>query len=283
MLTIRRSLLALAFAGLALGGCVDQSKYDAAIETAQTSTARNESLVQDKQGLESMAERKQARINELEAEVGSLRDLNGQLVSQIDSIRASQDSLENRLKNVRGGWLDAATDQALADLAAQYPDLISYDAERGLVRFLSDFTFRSGSADLSPSASAGLQKLASIVSATAGAAYDLRVVGHTDSQQPSRSKALFPTNRHLSTGRAIAVEGALVRFGVPGSRIEVVGWGEYRPVVPNAANGNTPQNRRVDIYFVPSSGGPSMTSDAAPATAPRSAPAQPRRDEMPLK
>lgn len=280
MLNRKTALIALALAGLGLAGCVDQSKYDRASEAAKTSTARAESLVQDKQSLEALAERKQARINELEAEVGALRDINSQLSGQIEAVRSAQSSLEDRLKGIRLGVLDPATDAALRELAAQYPDLIAYDSERGMVRFMSDLTFRSGSADLNEKAVAALQKLASIVAQTSGASYDLRVVGHTDSQQPSRSRDRFPTNRHLSAHRAIAVEQALMRSGVPGSRVEIVGWGEYRPAVPNTANGNTPQNRRVEIFFVPSSGGAPMTTDAAPMPPARPAP---RRDEMPLK
>ena len=44
--------------------------------------------------------------------------------------------------------LDPATDQALRDLAAQYPDLVVYDPDRGMIRFTSDLTFGSGSAEV---------------------------------------------------------------------------------------------------------------------------------------
>jgi hypothetical protein len=32
------------------------------------------------------------------------------------------------------------------------------------------------------------------------------------------------------------------------------GWGEYRPAVTNTPSGNTPQNRRVEIFLVKSAG-----------------------------
>lgn len=282
MVKLARLVCLLGVGAMGLGGCVEQAKYDRALETAQTSTARTESLVQDKQSLEAMAERKQTRINELEAEVGALRDTNSALAGQIDSVRGMQQSLEERLKGVNLRMLDPATDAALRELAAQYPDLIVYDAERGLVRFASDLTFRSGSADLSEKARQSIQRLATIVASSSATAYDLRVVGHTDSQVPSRSRAQFPTNRHLSVARAISVEQAMEQSGVPGGRIEVVGWGAHRPMQPNAANGNTPQNRRVEIYFVPSSGAPAV-NEMVPSEAPRSAPASRPAEQMPLK
>ncbi|HVZ93833.1 MAG TPA: OmpA family protein [Phycisphaerales bacterium] len=282
MTKFRLCFVALALAGFGLGGggCVDQSRYDRLREAEQTQKARNESLVQDKQGLDALVDRKQARINELEAEVTALRNINAGLTGDIDSVRAAQASLAERLKGVNLAMLDPATDSALRELARQYPDVIMYDSARGMVRFMADLTFKSGSADLNEKANQALQKLATIVSNSSGG-YDLRVVGHTDSQPLSSSRGKWGTNRGLSSARAISVEQALSHFGVNASRVEVVAWGEYRPAVANSGNGNTPANRRVEILFVPSSGsGPSDTMPAM-SSPPPSSPS--RRDEMPLK
>lgn len=43
-------------------------------------------------------------------------------------------------------------------------------------------------------------------------------------------------------------------MGVQPSRMLAAGWGEFRPAVENAPSGNTPQNRRVEIFFAKSSG-----------------------------
>ncbi|MCA9300137.1 MAG: OmpA family protein, partial [Phycisphaerales bacterium] len=58
-----------------------------------------------------------------------------------------------------------------------------------------------------------------------------------------------PTNMHLSCHRAISVRRELIGMGVSSQKILAAGWGEMRPLVPNASNGNTPQNRRVEIYL----------------------------------
>jgi chemotaxis protein MotB len=181
--------------------------------------------------------------------------------------------------------LDPETDRALQALAAQYPDLIKYDAARGMLQFMADLTFDSGSDQVKPKAREGLQRLAQILAGSSASGYDVRLVGHTDSQRPSRSAGRFPTNRHLSVARSIAVEEALRAGGIPGSRMETSGWGEYRPAVANSPSGGTPANRRVEIFIVPGTGTgfgssePALPVNASPAP---SAPA-PRREEMPMK
>ena len=44
-------------------------------------------------------------------------------------------------------------------------------------------------------------------------------------------------------------------LGIAASKIEAAGWGEERPLVPNTSTGNTPANRRVEIYLGRSVGG----------------------------
>lgn len=38
-------------------------------------------------------------------------------------------------------------------------------------------------------------------------------------------------------------------MGVAPDKMLAAGWGEFRPAVENNANGNTPQNRRVEIFL----------------------------------
>ena len=68
--------------------------------------------------------------------------------------------------------------------------------------------------------------------------------------------------------------------GLSTQKVEFAGWGENRPAVTNGSNGNTPQNRRVEVYLVRSTlgsmGGGNMP---APAKAPASARPAPRAVE----
>lgn len=280
--------VSLTAAAIFFGGCVDQKKYDSLADTAATAGSRVAGLSQDVGTLQQAVEVKQRRIDELEGETRQLRSINDDLNGQIGGIRGRQQALVDELGNIRLTLLDPETDRALMALAAQYPDLIKYDAARGMLQFMADLTFDSGSDQVKPKAREGLTRLAQILAGSSASSYDIRLVGHTDSQPLGRSKGKWGTNRHLSVARSIAVEEVVRGGGIPGGRMETSGWGEYRPMVANNANGNTSQNRRVEIYIVPGTGtGMGVSEPAFPASAPApaatSAPAPRAREEMPMK
>lgn len=253
--TTAGATLALAsIAGLGLGGCVGQDQYDTTTTMVDSLEAQNARLLQEKQTAESIASRRAERIGELEAAVAAKDRQIGQLGSRIDSLTQNLGDIENRLGNVNfGPALDAQTDMALRQLASRYPDLLQYDAQRGMVRVASDLTFNSGSDSLRDGAQEGLRQLARTLSGSSASGYVIRVVGHTDSQPISNpaTRQRFANNRVLSVFRAIAVSEALQSAGFPGNRIEVAGWGPHRPAVANNPTGGTAANRRVEIFVVP--------------------------------
>lgn len=277
----------VALAGLGLGGCVGQDKYDALSDTNATSAERVQALNQENQTLSGTIDVKQRRIDELEGEVRQLRSVNDDLNGQISGIRSKQQSLLDEFGNLRLSSLDPETDAALAALAAQYPDLIRYDASRGLLQFVSDLTFDSGSDVVKPQARQSLARLAQILAGSSGTNYDLRIVGHTDNVPPTRTASKWPTNRHLSCYRSIAVSNVLRESGMTPARMETSGWGEFRPAVANNPRGGTAQNRRVEIYIVPGTSGgiaevqPGTAGSSAPAPAASQPAPQPRR-ELPV-
>ena len=253
--TTAGATLALAsIAGLGLGGCVGQDQYDTTTTMVDSLEAQNARLLQEKQTAESIASRRAERIGELEAAVAAKDRQIGQLGSRIDSLTQNLGDIENRLGNVSfGPALDAQTAMALRQLASRYPDLLQYDAQRGMVRVASDLTFNSGSDSLRDGAQEGLRQLARTLSGSSASGYVIRVVGHTDSQPISTpaTRQRFANNRVMSVFRAIAVSEALQSAGFPGNRIEVAGWGPHRPAVANNPTGGTAANRRVEIFVVP--------------------------------
>jgi outer membrane protein OmpA-like peptidoglycan-associated protein len=72
----------------------------------------------------------------------------------------------------------------------------------------------------------------------------LRVEGHSD----NKGDAAY--NKKLSQERARSVRAALIRRGVPGSRLEAVGYGEVRPVASNQTERGRAKNRRVEFRVV---------------------------------
>lgn len=148
---------------------------------------------------------------------------------------------------------------------------LSFDERRAMLRFPGDPLFASGSDQVTPQGVTVLRKLQPIIDRPELRAYRIRVVGHTDKRpisQPATAKK-FPTNLHLSTGRAVAVVAELIQMGKSRARtpselealkhrFEAVGRGQWEPL----DNGNTEEahrrNRRVEIFLVPP-GSPSTT------------------------
>ncbi len=265
----RIAILAVVIAGAGLTGCVSQGNYDKAETSARALEARNQELLQNNESLETMLRGKDQRISQLETEKNALQSRVGSLGTQLGQIDQSMTDLDSRLRDVRLGGLNPSTDRALRELTSRYPDLLSYDANRGMIRLGSDLTFDSGSDVVKPQAKAALSSLAQILNSSDAQAYDARVVGHTDSQPVTRSRDRHPNNLYLSLHRSAAVVQALEGAGVSGSRLEACGWGEFRPAVPNNSSGGTPANRRVEIYIVASS---ATMGDVNAATAPAAAP-----------
>lgn len=259
----------LAFAGN-LGGCASNTDL---LDSSRALQERNTQLLAENQSLRAALDAAQGELGGLRKANSDLRALSDQLLAENARLKDQLAQFDANLANLKFAALDVETDSALRDLAAQYPDLIEYDSARGILRFKSDLTFASGSDVVSSAGKSSIEALARILNATAAQNYDLRIVGHTDSQRISAATARnHPTNWHLSTHRAISVGRELQSMGIDPARIEAAGRGEYDPLVPNTASGNTPQNRRVDIYIVRG-----YRRSAAPASNPTPAPAPSRQ------
>lgn len=74
-------------------------------------------------------------------------------------------------------------------------------------------------------------------------AYDVKVVGHTD----SNGKVAY--NEKLSKNRAASVKEALVKDGVDSSRITTDGLGESNPLADNNTAAGRKENRRIEAIL----------------------------------
>ncbi len=263
---------------LALGvflatGCVAQREAD----DLKTAYRKSQEQVVDLQ--EQLAEAK-ARIAALQGSAGSESQALAEARAEAERLRKALEEAEERLRNASAVVLPPELDDALSQLADANPDLMTYDAARGMVKLRSDLTFALGSADVSAGAAATLAKLAKVLNSPAAANYEVRIVGHTDNVPIKNvgTRAKHPTNWHLSVHRAISVMQSLAKAGVPQNRMSVAGYGEFRPIVPNTKSG-AEANRRVELYLVAMGSSPADTPSEAPAAqAPAEAPAQPKPD-----
>ncbi len=242
----------IAIAGLGTG-CVSQQEYDKLYDTNMSLRSQNQELSNRLSLIESTNSQLQGSAGDAQGVIDALRSENKSLRDGLASSQVAFANLEDRLNALQIVHLDAATDQALTDLAAQFPDMIIYDADRGMLRFVSDMTFASGSDAVQASAGASLKQLAKVLNSGPASKYDIQIVGHTDDQKISaNTQRRHPTNMHLSAHRAIAVRAELGKAGIDWDRMSVTGWGENRPLVANNKGKGTPANRRVEIYLVPS-------------------------------
>ncbi len=246
---------------LVAGGCARQDQYDHTV-------AANRSLQEQLAAMEDERKAAEQRLAATQETLDQTRSSHDQLQSQYQQLSTSVGSLDaanrdymQRIAQLEIGPLPVEVENAIADLARMHPHLLSFDANMGLVRFASDFTFDLGSIDLKPDATSTLTQLATILNEPAARNLEARIIGHTDNVPISRpeTRRKHPTNTHLSVHRAISVQSALTQAGVNPDRIQVAGYGEHRPIVPNGAGG-APENRRVEIFLAP------MATEAVQAT-----------------
>ena len=103
----------------------------------------------------------------------------------------------------------------------------------------NNLSFNTGNAIILEESYASLEKLVEVLSADS--IFKLRIEGHTDDVGAESMNAI------LSQNRAQAVANYLIEKGIEETRLEVEGYGETKPVVPNDSPENRAINRRVEL------------------------------------
>lgn len=169
------------------------------------------------------------RIRELAAEMDRIR-LQKEAESQ--QLKEAQALLEQRLKK------QIAANQVKLEMA-----------ERGLVvTFVSEVLFDSGKTAIRPEAREALANVAEVIREKV-ADRDIGIEGHTDNEPIKVSG--WKSNWELSTARATSVLHLLEEEGVHPGQMVASGYGEHRPVAPNATSEERRKNRRVEIAILP--------------------------------
>jgi chemotaxis protein MotB len=113
------------------------------------------------------------------------------------------------------------------------------------VEIRTDILFGSGVAQVSDVAGPVVSKLSEILKPFPN---PVRVEGHTD-DRPIRT-AVFPSNWELSAARAANVVHLMAAAGLAPDRMEVIGFGEHRPIAPNTTAEGRNRTRRVLIVVM---------------------------------
>jgi flagellar motor protein MotB len=119
-----------------------------------------------------------------------------------------------------------------------------------VIEIESNVLFTPGSAKLTSDAKATLSRAIELIKQKYPNHY-VRVDGHTDNAQITRSKDKWDDNWDLSGGRAQAVLHYLLDHGVAAKDLGFAGFGQERPKVSNSSDANKSKNRRVEIVVIP--------------------------------
>ncbi len=239
-----RQIIGLA-ALIALTGCVAQDKYNAlkiekdqVVEQLGHSQSEAAAAKAAYDALKSEWDKVLSAGGDKEKALALLRDENGVLKGQLADMDAKyRKALEstNPVFNV----INPGLSEELRKLAERYPDILEFDAQRGIIRFKADVTFAPGKADLTAQAKEAIAKVATILNSPDARNYEFLVAGHTDNtpvSNPETKRLGHHDNWYLSAHRAISVGGELTHDGVSPHRLGVAGYADQRPV---ASNGTT--------------------------------------------
>ncbi|MEQ8748016.1 peptidoglycan -binding protein [Pyruvatibacter sp.] len=189
-------------------------------------------LRQQLASLEAALEAAEAKDKDSQAQIADLgRRLNSALAQKVQELARARSEFFGRLRTALGDRDDI---QIVGDRFV----------------FQSEVFFESGSADLNPAGQTELDKMATAIREIAGDVPDdinwvLRIDGHSDSQPISTPE--FPSNWHLSAGRAISVVRYLTAQGVPPNRLLAAGFGEFQPLAAGATAEDLRRNRRIEF------------------------------------
>lgn len=118
------------------------------------------------------------------------------------------------------------------------------DGQAIRVTFDSGILFATGQATLTSSSQAELRKFAANLQSNNQT--DILVVGHTDNTGSDK------INNPLSVNRASSVRSFLASQGIASSRMRIDGRGSYEPIADNSTAAGRKENRRVEVYILPS-------------------------------
>ena len=222
--------------------------------------SRAEGAEQALSGEKEVSRKAVARVDELNAQITTLRE-------QLSRIAAALDVSEAKVKEQQGQIVELGKRLNLA-LVNKVEELARYRSEffgrlreilgdRPDIRIVGDrFIFQSevlfapGSAELGDNAK---KELAPVITALKELSakippdinWILRVDGHTDRRPISNSQ--FPSNWELSTARAISVVRFAIEEGVPAARLAAAGFADKQPLDPRTAEDAYRRNRRIEL------------------------------------
>ncbi len=266
-------LFTLASATL-MGSCVSKKKYvelqndlyQTESSLAETNAAK-EALESENQILEDKFARIEARVEEYNARINSLKDesdskfsINGKTPmsnTTMDKLKATMAKVDQEaLKNAK--TLEDSVNLAVSynlkksitDGSAEENEDIQIDIDKTVVMItVSDrLLFNTGSYNISRNADNLLKKLAEVINSEPS--MEVMIEGHTDPR--SISTGVLQDNWDLSVKRATSIVRILqTKYNVAPEKLIAAGRSSYSPLVENDSKENMAKNRRTRIVIIP--------------------------------
>ena len=179
-------------------------------------------------------------ISSMKGALGILDNMRNTITNELQKSNQGRQDLKEQVEKKFGKLKELMANE---DVASQIA--LELDGTGIHIRLGDNILFDPGKADLKPQAFPILKAVAQVVKDDFKQIF---VEGHTDNVPIHTSK--FPSNWELSAARALSV----VRYlhyveGIDAARLAAVGYGEYKPLVPNTTPENRAKNRRVEIYI----------------------------------
>jgi outer membrane protein OmpA-like peptidoglycan-associated protein len=111
------------------------------------------------------------------------------------------------------------------------------------IKIKKQIHFETNSAKINPDSTALVEEIADVINRTTRIKR-VEIQGHTDNTGGKDH------NKTLSQQRANTVREALIALGVDGGRVVAVGYGQEKPLSPNATPQGRERNRRVQFMIV---------------------------------
>jgi chemotaxis protein MotB len=158
------------------------------------------------------------------------------------------------IKDTEIGWQNVADQQAQKILSENEVAVDSTlyeevsDLNEKVISIPGEILFESGKADLKWNSQSTLLDIAKEIQSIIddGDSWSIRIEGHTDNIPISTTK--YASNWELSTARALSIVKFFLRNNYfSADQLQIMGYGEFKPIAPNDTEINREKNRRVEI------------------------------------
>ncbi|WP_405382209.1 OmpA family protein [Maribacter sp. LLG6340-A2] len=247
-----------------LASCVSKKKYVALEDNLSQTQSTLQKTQVEKEELESQMARIEARVEEYNSKINSLKEMNDSQFTSVDDVTVMSNNtkakMRNSLKNVDPAKLAGAkTLQDSMNLAVSYKlkqsisdegeDIdVSIDKTVVMINISDELLFNTASYRVSNKADNILKKLADVIKSEPS--MEVMVEGHTDSR--TINTPMVTDNWDLSVKRATSIVRKLQKeYGVDPSQLIASGRSSYLPLVENNSKENMAKNRRTKIVILP--------------------------------